>query len=169
MSGAQLSSPSVSSGQDVAAVAGPHGVPGAVCSPGSLSDVPSSVVTEELLVSSRRQCSYEDSFNSNVFIGGCRRRGGCLGSLFRCLLPLSCCTLMFALGVARLSSRSHGSRCLVSGGAESPYQCPGDEGSHSGLKYLSGSCFRPVSCSDERQHHGCHLQEGVEGWGGGVA
>ena len=40
------------SNQDVAAAAGPHGVTGAVRSPGSFSDAPSPVVSEGLLISS---------------------------------------------------------------------------------------------------------------------
>ena len=46
----QFPSGLVSSGKEVAAAAGPHGVAGAVCSPGSISDAPISVTSEGFLV-----------------------------------------------------------------------------------------------------------------------
>ena len=64
-SDSQFSSASISSSTDVAAAIGPHGVNGAVCSPGSLSDVPASVVSQGLLVSDDRR-----SFSAGSSVSG---------------------------------------------------------------------------------------------------
>ena len=46
----------ISSHKDVATDLGPHGVPGALCSSGSHSDVPFSVAAEVLLVPLMQEC-----------------------------------------------------------------------------------------------------------------
>ena len=61
------------------------------------------------------------------------------------------------------SSRPDSSQCLVLREMDSPHQCPGDAGGHSGLERLSLSSCWPVSHVNERQHHGCRVFEEARG------